>query len=127
RARVPRAARWLRRGSRAGSCGAGRPAGVPGTARRLNLPRIAQRMPRTYRGGAGPPRAPARTRFASTMSGGAVASIAWIGLGHLGGPMSGNLVRAGHEVRGVDPDEGCRAAATERGVAVVGSIAEAVE
>lgn len=56
-----------------------------------------------------------------------MASIAWIGLGHMGGPMSGNLVAAGHEVRGVDPDEGCRAAATERGVAVVGSIAEAVE
>ncbi|MFD4421904.1 NAD(P)-dependent oxidoreductase [Agromyces sp. NPDC058484] len=55
-----------------------------------------------------------------------MAVIAWIGLGHMGGPMSGNLVAAGHEVRGVDPDEACRAAAASRGVAVVGTIAEAV-
>jgi 3-hydroxyisobutyrate dehydrogenase len=55
-----------------------------------------------------------------------MATIAWIGLGHMGGPMSGNLVAAGHEVRGVDPDPACRTAATERGVLVVDTIAEAV-
>ena len=26
----------------------------------------------------------------------------WIGLGNMGGPMTGNLVDAGHSVRGVD-------------------------
>ena len=56
-----------------------------------------------------------------------MATIAWIGLGHMGGPMSGNLVAAGHEVRGVDPDPACRAAAAEHGVQVVDSIAEAVQ
>jgi 3-hydroxyisobutyrate dehydrogenase len=40
--------------------------------------------------------------------------------------MSGNLVAAGHDVRGVDPDPTCRAAATEHGVHVVDTIAEAV-
>lgn len=55
-----------------------------------------------------------------------MATIAWIGLGHMGGPMSGNLVAAGHDVRGVDPDPTCRAAATEHGVQVVDTIAEAV-
>ena len=56
-----------------------------------------------------------------------MAMIAWIGLGHMGSPMSGNLVAAGHDVRGVDPDPACRSAAAERGVQVVDSIAEAVE
>ena len=55
-----------------------------------------------------------------------MATIAWIGLGHMGGPMSGNLVAAGHEVRGVDPDPACREAAAARGVRVVDTIAEAV-
>jgi 3-hydroxyisobutyrate dehydrogenase len=56
-----------------------------------------------------------------------MATIAWIGLGHMGSPMSGNLVAAGHDVRGVDPDPACRSAAAERGVQVVDSIAEAVQ
>lgn len=56
-----------------------------------------------------------------------MAVIAWIGLGHMGGPMSGNLVGAGHEVRGVDLDEKCRADAAARGVRVVNTIAEAVD
>lgn len=55
-----------------------------------------------------------------------MATIAWIGLGHMGGPMAGNLVAAGNEVRGVDPDEACRAAAAVRGVRVAATIAEAV-
>jgi 3-hydroxyisobutyrate dehydrogenase len=55
-----------------------------------------------------------------------MATIAWIGLGHMGGPMAGNLVAAGNEVRGVDPDEACRAAAAVRGVHVAATIAEAV-
>ena len=55
-----------------------------------------------------------------------MASIAWIGLGHMGGPMSGNLVAAGHEVRGVDPDPARREAAAARGVEVVDRIVDAV-
>ena len=31
-----------------------------------------------------------------------MAVIAFIGLGHMGGPMSANLVKAGHAVRGFD-------------------------
>lgn len=55
-----------------------------------------------------------------------MATIAWIGLGNMGGPMSGHLVEAGHTVRGVDPVAEARAAAAERGVDVVDSVAEAV-
>lgn len=53
--------------------------------------------------------------------------IAFIGLGHMGGPMSANLVAAGHTVRGVDLDAGAAAAAAARGVTVVSSIAAALE
>ncbi|GAA1793483.1 NAD(P)-dependent oxidoreductase [Agromyces lapidis] len=55
-----------------------------------------------------------------------MANIAWIGLGHMGGPMSGNLVAAGHAVRGVDPMPEAREAAAAHGVRVVDSIADAV-
>ncbi|HHU10062.1 MAG TPA: 3-hydroxyisobutyrate dehydrogenase [Intrasporangiaceae bacterium] len=52
--------------------------------------------------------------------------IAFIGLGNMGGPMAGNLVKAGHEVAGVDPNESSHAAARELGIDVVDSAAEAV-
>jgi 3-hydroxyisobutyrate dehydrogenase len=55
-----------------------------------------------------------------------MATIAWIGLGNMGGPMSGHLVAAGHDVRGVDPVPEARGAAARRGVRVVASVAEAV-
>ncbi len=55
-----------------------------------------------------------------------MATIAWIGLGHMGGPMAGHLVAAGHEVRGVDPAPATREDAARRGVRVVDTIAEAV-
>jgi len=32
-----------------------------------------------------------------------LSTIAFLGLGHMGGPMSANLVAAGHTVRGFDP------------------------
>lgn len=56
-----------------------------------------------------------------------MATIGWIGLGNMGGPMSTNLVKAGHVVRGFDlnPDAATRAAAA--GVTVVESIAAACE
>jgi 3-hydroxyisobutyrate dehydrogenase len=56
-----------------------------------------------------------------------MSTIAWIGLGHMGAPMSGNLVAAGHTVRGFDIAPASVAAAAERGVTGVGSIAEALE
>ena len=52
---------------------------------------------------------------------------AWIGLGNMGGPMTRNLVEAGHSVRGVDLDPGARAAAAAGGVQIAGSVAQAVE
>ncbi|MEW2508067.1 NAD(P)-dependent oxidoreductase [Amycolatopsis sp. NPDC047767] len=55
-----------------------------------------------------------------------MSTIAWIGLGHMGVPMSKNMVDAGHTVRGVDIVESARAAARANGVDVVGSVAEAV-
>ena len=56
-----------------------------------------------------------------------MSTIAWIGLGHMGAPMSANLVAAGHTVRGVDLNPNAAAAAASRGVAVVASIAEALQ
>ena len=52
--------------------------------------------------------------------------IAFLGLGNMGGPMSANLVAAGHSVRGFDPVPAAVAAATAVGVAVFDSAAEAV-
>lgn len=53
-------------------------------------------------------------------------TIAFLGLGNMGGPMSGNLVTAGHTVRGFDPVPAAREAAAERGVTVLESAAAAV-
>lgn len=54
-------------------------------------------------------------------------NVGWIGLGNMGGPMTANLVKAGHSVKGFDLSEPAKAAAAESGVTVVGSVAEAVE
>lgn len=56
-----------------------------------------------------------------------MSTIAWIGLGHMGAPMTGNLVAAGHTVRGFDINPAAAAAAGARGVTLVSSIAEALE
>lgn len=56
-----------------------------------------------------------------------MSTIAWIGLGHMGAPMSGNLVAAGHTVRGFDIAPACLEAGAARGVITVGSVAEALE
>jgi 3-hydroxyisobutyrate dehydrogenase len=45
-------------------------------------------------------------------------NVAFLGLGHMGGPMSANLVAAGHTVRGFDPVPAAAAAAASNGVAV---------
>ena len=52
--------------------------------------------------------------------------IAFIGLGNMGGPMAGNLVKAGHEVTAFDLVEASRQAAAELGVGISGSAREAV-
>lgn len=54
-------------------------------------------------------------------------TIAFIGLGNMGGPMAANLVEAGHSVRGFDPVPAAIDAARQRGVTVFGSAEEAVD
>lgn len=53
-------------------------------------------------------------------------TIAFIGLGNMGGPMAGNLVKAGHDVRAFDLVQASRDAAAELGVGIAGSATEAV-
>jgi len=53
-------------------------------------------------------------------------TIAFIGLGNMGGPMAANLVKAGHEVLGVDLVAALREAAAREGVGVANSAIEAV-
>ena len=53
--------------------------------------------------------------------------IAFIGLGHMGLPMSANLAAGGHEVRGVDLNTAAAAAAADRGVRIAASIADALD
>ena len=52
--------------------------------------------------------------------------IAFIGLGHMGGPMAANLVKAGHVVRGFDLTAASLELARKNGVLTVASVAEAV-
>ncbi len=55
-----------------------------------------------------------------------MSSIAFIGLGKMGAPMSANLLRAGHQVHGFDlVPEACQEAAAQ-GVTIAGSAAAAV-
>jgi 3-hydroxyisobutyrate dehydrogenase len=55
-----------------------------------------------------------------------MSKIAWIGLGHMGVPMSRNMVRAGHTVRGYDISATAREAAQSNGVQIAESVADAV-
>ena len=55
-----------------------------------------------------------------------MATIAFLGLGNMGGPMAANLVAAGHTVRGFDPVPALKAAAEAKGAKVFDSGAEAV-
>lgn len=54
-------------------------------------------------------------------------SIAFIGLGHMGGPMAANLVRAGHSVRGFDLVPELAEAAAAEGVVPCRSLEDAVQ
>ncbi|MFC7673057.1 3-hydroxyisobutyrate dehydrogenase [Mycolicibacterium sp. GCM10028919] len=55
-----------------------------------------------------------------------MATIAFLGLGNMGGPMAANLVAAGHVVRGFDPVAASREAAEAKGANTFDSGAEAV-
>ena len=55
-----------------------------------------------------------------------MARIAFIGLGHMGGGMAPNLVKAGHEVRAFDLSEEALSKACEQGCGRAGSAEEAV-
>ena len=53
-------------------------------------------------------------------------TVAFIGLGNMGGPMVANLVKAGHRVVGYDLSAASCQAAGESGAAIAGSVGEAV-
>ncbi|NLU64444.1 3-hydroxyisobutyrate dehydrogenase [Rhodococcus sp. HNM0563] len=53
-------------------------------------------------------------------------SVAFLGLGHMGGPMAANLVKAGYAVTGFDPVPAAAEQATKDGVTIVASAVEAV-
>ena len=55
-----------------------------------------------------------------------MSTIAFIGLGNMGGPMAANLVKAGHRVLGFDLAANLREAAAESGVAPVATSFDAV-
>ena len=56
-----------------------------------------------------------------------MATIGFIGLGNMGGPMAANLVRAGHEIQGFDLMPAALATATANGIRVVSSAAKAAD
>jgi 3-hydroxyisobutyrate dehydrogenase len=56
-----------------------------------------------------------------------MATIAFIGLGNMGGPMATNLVKAGHKVVGFDLVQGLLEQAKAEGAATAGSAAAAVK
>lgn len=53
-------------------------------------------------------------------------TVAFIGLGNMGGPMAGNLVKAGFAVTGFDPVPQARTAAAARGITIRDTAVEAV-
>lgn len=55
-----------------------------------------------------------------------MSTIAFLGLGHMGGPMAANLAAAGHTVHGFDPVPASKAAAEAKGAKVFDTGAEAV-
>jgi 3-hydroxyisobutyrate dehydrogenase len=54
-------------------------------------------------------------------------NIAFLGLGHMGGPMAANLLAAGHAVRGFDPVPAAKEVAASKGAQIFDSVAKAVE
>jgi len=56
----------------------------------------------------------------------ATGRIAFLGLGHMGGPMAANLIKAGHDVIGFDPVPAAVEAAAAHGIPMAATPAEAV-
>lgn len=56
-----------------------------------------------------------------------MATIAFVGLGNMGGPMAANLIKAGHTVRGFDLNPDAIAAASSLGVTTADSQAQALQ
>jgi 3-hydroxyisobutyrate dehydrogenase len=56
-----------------------------------------------------------------------MATIGFIGVGNMGGPMAANLIKAGHAVRAFDLDAGAVSRAEAAGAVAVGSAVEAAE
>lgn len=54
-------------------------------------------------------------------------TIAFIGLGNMGGPMAANLAKAGHEVRGFDVVEEARDRAAEQGITIIETAEEVAQ
>lgn len=54
-----------------------------------------------------------------------MATIGFIGLGNMGGPMAANLAKAGHAVKAFDLSDAARASAVEAGCTAAASVAEA--
>src|SRR5690606_32012063 len=53
-------------------------------------------------------------------------TVAFLGLGHMGGPMAANLVRAGYTVNGYDPVPAAQEEATKNGITVAEAATDAV-
>ena len=53
-------------------------------------------------------------------------TVAFLGLGHMGGPMAANLVRAGYTVTGYDPVPAAQEEATKNGITVAEAAVDAV-
>ncbi|AGB21490.1 3-hydroxyisobutyrate dehydrogenase [Mycobacterium sp. JS623] len=54
-------------------------------------------------------------------------TIAFLGLGHMGGPMAANLLAAGQAVRGFDPVPAAQEVAASKGAQIFDSVAQAVQ
>ncbi|MEE2033774.1 3-hydroxyisobutyrate dehydrogenase [Rhodococcus chondri] len=54
-------------------------------------------------------------------------TVAFLGLGHMGGPMAANLVKAGYPVTGFDPVPAAQEQATADGITVAATAVEAVQ
>ena len=54
-----------------------------------------------------------------------MSTVAFLGLGHMGGPMAANLVAAGYAVRGFDPVAALAEAAADKGAEIFDSVAQA--
>ena len=56
-----------------------------------------------------------------------MSTVAFIGLGNMGIGMAGNLVKAGHDVRGFDLSEAAQKSAKSIGCQVVDSVSDAAK